>query len=132
MLFLLFFIDKRFSTNFHIDETSGDISVIQPLDREVIGNISLEVIATDVTKPENTSQQCDSSDIPNKKSPVQMKVDVNIQDMNDNPPVFNDKHLSKGILRNIKFDTVVLDLTVSFKQFIEILKYICDHHYPSV
>lgn len=102
-----------FSNFFNISVSSGEITA-KPLDREnmTIDEISLTIEATDVTKP-NISSECDNIKLQNNTK-VQMEVVVTVQDINDNPPIFKNTHFSKGILRNTKFETVVIDLTVRF------------------
>lgn len=73
--------------------------------------------AKDVTKPENISSQCPYVHHNTNVSNVGIKVVVTVKDANDNPPNFTETHLSKGILRNTKFETVILDLTVSLFRF---------------
>lgn len=102
-----------FSNFFNISVSSGEITA-KPLDREnmTIDEISLTIEATDVTKP-NISSECDNIKLQNNTK-VQMEVVVTVQDINDNPPIFKNTQFSKGILRNTKFETVVIDLTVRF------------------
>nr|XP_034311820.1 cadherin-23-like [Crassostrea gigas] len=99
-----------FSNFFNISVFSGEITA-KPLDRENMTNdeISLTIEATDVTKP-NISSECDNIKLQNNTK-VQMEVVVIVQDINDNPPIFKNTQFSKGILRNTKFETVVIDLT---------------------
>lgn len=114
-----------FSNFFNISVSSGEITA-KPLDRENMTNdeISLTIEATDVTKP-NISSECDNIKLQNNTK-VQMEVVVIVQDINDNPPIFKNTQFSKGILRNTKFETVVIDLTVRFAyQNIEYSSCVC-------
>lgn len=83
--------------------------------------ISLTIEATDVTKP-NISSECDNIKLQNNTK-VQMEVVITVLDINDNPPIFKNTQFSKGILRNTKFETVVIDLTVRFAY--QKMKYSC-------
>lgn len=107
-------LEGTFSNFFNISVSSGEIVTAYPLDRENMTNyeISLTIEATDVTKP-NISSECDNIKLQNNTK-VQMEVVVTVQDINDNPPIFKNSQFSKGILRNTKFETVVIDLTVRF------------------
>lgn len=107
-------LDGKFSNFFTINVSSGEIATLKPLDRENMTNdeISLTIEATDVTKP-NISSECDNIKLQNNTK-VQMEVVITVQDINDNPPIFKNTQFSKGILRSTKFETVVIDLTVRF------------------
>lgn len=113
---LIFFsyLEGKFSNFFKINDSSGEIAIDQPLDRENMANdeIYLMIEATDVTKP-NILSECDNIKLQNNTT-VQMEVVITVQDINDNPPIFKNSQFSKGILRNTKFETVVIDLTVRF------------------
>lgn len=112
-----------FSDFFKINDSSGKIEIEKPLDRENMTNdeISLTIEATDVTKP-NISSECDNIKLQNNTK-VQMEVVITVLDINDNPPIFKNTQFSKGILRNTKFETVVIDLTVRFAY--QKMKYSC-------
>lgn len=107
-------LEGKFSNFFKINDSSGEIAIDQPLDRENMANdeIYLMIEATDVTKP-NVLSECDNIKLQNNTT-VQMEVVITVQDINDNPPIFKNSQFSKGILRNTKFETVVIDLTVRF------------------
>lgn len=82
-----------------------------------MNEITLVVEATDATKPEIISYQCNNTHVQNNANAI-MKVIVTVQDLNDNPPMFRDTKLSKLILQNTMIDTIVMDLSVRYLCFI--------------
>lgn len=102
--------DGNYSSFFGINSSSGEISTTKPLDREIMNEITLVVEATDVSKPEIISDQCNNTHVQNDANSL-MKVIVTVQDLNDNPPIFRDTKISKFIMHNTVIDTIVMDLS---------------------
>lgn len=78
-----------------------------------MNEITLVVEATDVSKPEIISDQCNNTHVQNDANSL-MKVIVTVQDLNDNPPIFRDTKISKFIMHNTVIDTIVMDLSVRY------------------
>ncbi|XP_065923515.1 cadherin-23 [Magallana gigas] len=102
--------DGNYSSFFGINSSSGEISTTKPLDREIMNEITLVVEATDVSKPEIISDQCNNTHVQNNANSL-MKVIVTVQDLNDNPPIFRDTEISKFIMHNTVINTIVMDLS---------------------
>lgn len=82
-----------------------------------MNEITLVVEATDVSKPEIISDQCNNTLVQNNANSL-MKVIVTVQDLNDNPPIFRDTEISKFIMHNTVINTIVMDLSVRYLCFI--------------
>lgn len=82
-----------------------------------MNEITLVVEATDVSKPEIISDQCNYTHVQNNANSL-MKVIVTVQDLNDNPPIFRDTEISKFIMHNTVINTIVMDLSVRYLCFI--------------
>ncbi|XP_067259915.1 cadherin EGF LAG seven-pass G-type receptor 2-like isoform X2 [Chanodichthys erythropterus] len=89
---------NEYQSNFEIDESSGVISVTSALDREEIDQITVHIQAT---------QQDDASKTANAV------VSVTIEDVNDNPPKFDQDEYTVSILENSPQDQFVLQTRVT-------------------
>ncbi|XP_051751385.1 protein dachsous-like isoform X6 [Ctenopharyngodon idella] len=87
-----------YQSNFEIDENSGVISVTTALDREEIDQITVYIQAT---------QKDDASKTANAV------VSVTIEDVNDNPPKFDQDEYTVSILENSPQDQFVLQTRVT-------------------
>ncbi|XP_056103176.1 protocadherin Fat 1-like isoform X1 [Rhinichthys klamathensis goyatoka] len=87
-----------YQSNFDIDQNSGVISVTTALDREEIDQITVHIQAT---------QQDDASKTANAV------VSVTIEDVNDNPPQFDQDEYTVSILENSPQDQFVLQTKVT-------------------
>ncbi|XP_048052032.1 protein dachsous-like [Megalobrama amblycephala] len=89
---------NEYQSNFVIDANSGVISVTTALDREEIDQITVYIQAT---------QQDDASKTANAV------VSVTIEDVNDNPPKFDQDEYTVSILENSLQDQLVLQTRVT-------------------
>ncbi|XP_016145402.1 protocadherin-1-like [Sinocyclocheilus grahami] len=92
------FLPNEYQSNFEIDQNSGVISVITALDREEIDQITVYIQA---------AQQDDASKTANTV------VSVTIEDVNDNPPKFEQDEYTVSILENSPQDQFVLQTRVT-------------------
>ncbi|KAG1956024.1 protocadherin Fat [Pimephales promelas] len=91
-------IPNEYQSNFDIDQNSGVISVKTALDREQIEQITVHIQAT---------QQDDASKTANTV------VSVTIEDVDDNPPKFDQDEYTVSILENSPQDQFVLQTRVT-------------------
>ncbi|XP_056103180.1 protein dachsous-like [Rhinichthys klamathensis goyatoka] len=91
-------LPNEYQSNFDIDQNSGVISVKTALDREEIDQITVHIQAT---------QQDDASKTANAV------VSVTIEDVNDNPPKFDQDEYTVSILENSLQDQLVLQIKVT-------------------
>ncbi|XP_048052026.1 protocadherin Fat 4-like [Megalobrama amblycephala] len=89
---------NEYQSNFVINESSGVISVTTALDREEIDQITVHIQAT---------QQDDASKTANAV------VSVTIEDVDDNPPKFDQDEYTVSILENSPQDQLVLQTRVT-------------------
>ena len=80
---------------FGIDKTSGDVYLLQMLDRELVENHTITVIATDSQYPVQSSE---------------MMFTIFVADIDDNPPVFEKQFYEISITENIAPGVAVLNL----------------------
>lgn len=90
-------IDGNQGTPFTIDPMRGELKVAHQLDREWISGYSLTVLATDNGVPPLSSSTI---------------INIDILDINDNPPLFSQANYSLIIQENRPKGTSVLQLTV--------------------
>lgn len=88
----------NFKDYFAIDKSTGSISSSPKVDAETVRHVVLNVTVVDI----NTTSTYENS------SMAQLKLIIT--DKNDNPPIFLQKSLSAGILRDSGINTVVYDL----------------------
>ena len=86
---------------FAVEELTGKLTVVAPLDRETITSYSLSVTATD-SLPANGDERTDVT-----------TVTVNIDDVNDNTPVFNPATYGVSVLEGATVGFSVTSLTVT-------------------
>ncbi|XP_026118591.1 protocadherin Fat 4-like [Carassius auratus] len=89
---------NEYQSNFEIDRNSGIISVTKALDREEIDQITVNIQA---------AQRDDDSKTANAV------VSVTIEDVNDNPPKFDQDQYTESILENLLQDQFVLQTRVT-------------------
>ena len=80
---------------FGIDKTSGDVRLLQMLDREMVENHTITVIATDSQYPVQSSE---------------MMFTILVDDVDDNPPVFEKQFYEINITENVALGVAVLNL----------------------
>ncbi|KAF7646788.1 hypothetical protein LDENG_00182330, partial [Lucifuga dentata] len=88
------------SNHFWIDPVTGLLKVNKRLDRELVSRYSLSVQAFDSGSPAMSST---------------VTVNIDISDVNDNPPVFSPPNSTAAVQLNQAAGTVLLKLTVSDK-----------------
>ncbi|XP_063075464.1 protocadherin Fat 1a isoform X1 [Engraulis encrasicolus] len=91
-------IDGNQGNPFSIDAVRGEVKVARPLDREKTSGYTLTVLALD-------------SGIPPRSSSATVNVDVS--DVNDNPPLFSQANYTLIIQENRPVGTSVLQVTVT-------------------
>ncbi|ROL46587.1 Protocadherin Fat 1 [Anabarilius grahami] len=89
---------NEYQSNFVINQNSGVISVTTALDREEVDQISVYIQAT---------QQDDA------RKTANTVVSVTIEDVNDNPPKFDQDEYTVSILENSPQDQIVLQTRVT-------------------
>ncbi|ROL52057.1 Protein dachsous [Anabarilius grahami] len=97
-------LPNEYQSNFEINQNSGVISVTTALDREEIDQINVYIQAT---------QQDDVSKTANAI------VSVTIEDVNDNPPKFDQDEYTVSILENSPQDQFVLQTRVTDLDLVE-------------
>ncbi|XP_065110593.1 protocadherin Fat 1a isoform X2 [Paramisgurnus dabryanus] len=91
-------IDGNQGSPFTIDPIKGEVKVARQLDREKTSGYTLTVLASDNGSPARSSSAT---------------VNIDVSDINDNPPVFSQANYSIIIQENQPVGTSVLQLTVS-------------------
>ncbi|XP_031561240.1 protein dachsous-like [Actinia tenebrosa] len=86
------------SNRFNIDPTSGSISTAEPLDRETKDKYVIQVVVADGGTPARTDAAI---------------VTINVTDVNDNRPTFNDSSYSVTAPENITVNTIVAQIFAS-------------------
>ncbi|XP_030052038.1 protocadherin Fat 4 isoform X2 [Microcaecilia unicolor] len=71
-----YFLKNCFNGLFHINSSTGSLSATRALDRETVGSYELKVLAIDSGKPQLSAQ---------------LELHITVEDINDNPPVFQQK-----------------------------------------
>ncbi|CAL1540911.1 unnamed protein product [Lymnaea stagnalis] len=87
----------------------GVIQVVKSLDRETISSVQLTLRAVDSSSISKLDACDNVSPVDNRKSSP-LKITVNIQDIDDNPPVFKERSLSKGFLSKTAPNNIILNL----------------------
>ncbi|CAD5116988.1 DgyrCDS5822 [Dimorphilus gyrociliatus] len=87
--------DNKNTVPFNLNETTGQLTVKTPLDRETASFFKLTITAWD-------------KGIPPKSAEV--VVDINVIDVNDNAPVFSSRYYSKEIPENIAVSREVISV----------------------
>ena len=85
------------SDAFSIDNTTGELIVVSNLDRETTPSYTLQVSATDGVHQRSTS------------------VEINITDINDNPPIFNDTQYEIKVDENYATGVPILQVSATDK-----------------
>ncbi|XP_030643540.1 protocadherin Fat 1a isoform X2 [Chanos chanos] len=91
-------VDGNQGTPFTIDPVRGEIKVARQLDREKSSGYTLAVLASDGGSPVRSSSAV---------------VNIDVSDVNDNPPVFSQTNYSIIIQENRPVGTSILQLTVT-------------------
>ncbi|KAJ8281254.1 hypothetical protein GJAV_G00065390 [Gymnothorax javanicus] len=91
-------IDGNQGSPFTIDPLRGEVKVARALDRERISGYTLTVLASDSGAPARSSSAT---------------VNIDVSDVNDNPPVFSQANYSLVLQENGPSRTSVLQLTVT-------------------
>ncbi|XP_051559265.1 protocadherin Fat 1a [Myxocyprinus asiaticus] len=91
-------IDGNQGSPFTIDPVRGEVKVARQLDREKTSGYTLMVLASDNGRPARSSSAT---------------VNIDVSDINDNPPLFSQANYSIIIQENQPVGTSILQLTVS-------------------
>ncbi|XP_052265663.1 cadherin-23-like isoform X2 [Dreissena polymorpha] len=89
---------------FALNNTTGDITNIQPVDYEQIHVIKLLIHVDDCSIQTNASC-ANNTKLSLTEGKLDLTVSVMIEDKNDSPPVFNERKLAIGMLYGTKIDT---------------------------
>ncbi|XP_067673633.1 cadherin-23-like isoform X2 [Haliotis asinina] len=90
-------------SNFSIDEVTGRIWVQDPLDFEKLdpmlkGKVAMQVMAYDLGEPQQNST---------------VRVDITVEDMNDNAPIFEQNYYTISVPENSTQGSVLLNVTAT-------------------
>ncbi|XP_062865096.1 protocadherin Fat 1a [Trichomycterus rosablanca] len=91
-------IDGNQGSLFTIDPVKGEVKVARHLDREKVSGYTLTVMASDGGDPVHSSTT---------------KINIDISDINDNPPIFSQSNYTVIIQENRPVGTSILQLAVS-------------------
>ncbi|XP_041364318.1 cadherin-23-like [Gigantopelta aegis] len=100
-----FIYGGEFVDHFKLNKTSGELCLQTKLDRETKDTVNIVVQAL-----ANCSAIVPPSDNYNNSDTSLLKVDVNVDDVNDQPPVFSKKDLTHGILFDTELMKVIYNL----------------------
>ncbi|NWY56657.1 CELR2 protein, partial [Chionis minor] len=78
-------LQDDFAGMFHIDSSTGNLMTKKSLDREMTDSYELKIIATDSGKPPRSAS---------------LVLNITVEDVNDNPPVFPQKSYSATVKEN--------------------------------
>ncbi|XP_010212718.1 PREDICTED: protocadherin Fat 4-like, partial [Tinamus guttatus] len=78
-------LQDDFAGIFHINSSTGDLMTKQSFDREVMDSYELKIIATDSGKPSQSAS---------------LILNITVEDVNDNPPVFPQKSYAVVVKEN--------------------------------
>jgi len=100
-----------------VENNTGTIRVIKPLDREnVTSPITIRMRVSDCTVSKQLDNSCldITPSVPTGKTQkIELKIEV--LDVDDNPPVFINRHIATGMKRDVKPETLLeLSLKVMF------------------
>ena len=93
----------RFYGRFSIDGASGEIKTVAALDRETADKHNIRVLAKDKRLSSNE---------------VEVKVMINVSDINDHSPVFSQRHYVVAVKEQLPTH-VILNLTVCRLSFVK-------------
>ncbi|XP_046558201.1 protocadherin-like wing polarity protein stan [Haliotis rubra] len=99
----VFYVMEDDNAGFNVSRTDGVITVATDLDREKKSSYSLLVLAYD-----------NEADINGRRS-GQTRVEIRLDDINDNPPMFEPKPVAIPIAEDIAIDTVVTTVSAADK-----------------
>lgn len=94
---------------FQVDHNRGTISLIHGLDYETVHRLTVTVVARDSGEPTSLSGN--------------MTLVVDVQDINDNPPVFERPHYTATVSESLPVNSQVSDLLRLYSLIIPIYKY---------
>ena len=106
----------QYSQNFSIDEISGELTLREPLDFEKINvdqndscyrRIDLQVRANDLGEPQLSSVA---------------DVDIYVEDLNDNSPVFARDGYAVSIAEDIPEGSSIIQVNLCFLIFVKVLE----------
>ncbi|XP_064617448.1 cadherin-23-like [Liolophura sinensis] len=102
--------------NFDLDRTTGEIRLLQKIDRETTpGPFSLVVKALQNCNNCNDVRRRKRAITPppwyNASDETMLWITVNIKDVNDNKPVFKNKEISVGITRDTQYGEDIISLS---------------------
>ncbi|XP_012936384.1 cadherin-23 [Aplysia californica] len=95
--------------HFMIDKDSGKICLSKPLDRETHPDVMLTVTVKDMDISHEEDMCPDFSS--NIKNSDNVEVKITVLDVDDSPPVFSLRHLTKGYLSSTEFGKTIFTLT---------------------
>ncbi|XP_053568619.1 protocadherin Fat 4-like [Bombina bombina] len=83
--FITYLLENDFNGTFYINTSTGRLATKKPLDADTVANYNLKVIAMDSGSPPLSSS---------------VLLHITVQDVNDNPPVFQDRSISVTVKEN--------------------------------
>ncbi|XP_069123365.1 cadherin-23-like [Argopecten irradians] len=96
----------KYHQYFHVNKTTGVVTIVKALDRETTPFVEIKVVATDASLRNETCNRTEV--IPVAINDTQI-LRVDLDDQNDSPPVFTQKVFRTGVRKNIKLNTEIFD-----------------------
>lgn len=104
--------DSPYKDQFYIIKTTGDLWLEKSIDREEVEFVDLIIKASEDCYSDWWEGRDDQWNISDTST---LLVEVEIIDINDNPPRFTKDWFTAGVTKDTQFGEDVLDLSVSIK-----------------
>lgn len=108
--------DRPYMEQFYMNKTTGDLWLMQKLDREKIPVVNLTVKATESCASEHWERAENRYAHWNESDLTLLWVEVKVIDINDNAPRFTRSWFTAGVTRDTQYGAAVINLAVSITQ----------------